>query len=82
MSDVRTCLACGHEGPDVRMTLVEYADPRPVEVTIPVAHDRHGRVTGNETRTVPGRYGSEWRCSDHAACAGRQLEDGREQAPW
>lgn len=67
------------------MTLVEYPDPQPVEVAIPVDHDRRGRVIGNEIRTVPGRYGSEWRCQDKAACVDRQLEDtasSRERAPW
>jgi hypothetical protein len=68
---VRTCLACGHEGHDVTMSLVEYSDPLPVEVAIPVSHDGRGRVIGNEVRTVPGRYGAEWRCTDGVACAER-----------
>jgi hypothetical protein len=70
---VRTCLACGHEGWDVSMTLVEFEDPVMVEVAIAVSEDRRGRVLGNEIRRVPGRYGAEWRCHDKAACADRLL---------
>lgn len=90
MSDQeRTCLACGASGTDVAMALVEYPDPQPVEVALPVAVDRHGRVVGNEMRRVPGRFGSEWRCRDHAACNARLEEQRRAQAvhdgraaPW
>ena len=68
---MKTCLACGHEGYDVGPTIVEYEDPRPVEVALVVSEDRHGRVLGNEIRVVPGRYGAEWRCTDKGACAAR-----------
>lgn len=87
--ELRTCLACGHRGTDVSMALVEYPDPQPVEIALPVAHDRSGRVTGNELRTVAGRFGSEWRCRDRTGCDGRledqararAVADGR-TAPW
>jgi hypothetical protein len=71
VSRALTCLACGHTGFDVEPTIVAYKDPQPVEVAVPVSHDLHGRVTGNEVRVVPGRYGAEWRCTDHGACAAR-----------
>ena len=58
-----TCLACGHAGADVRMRIVEHDDPITVQVTLP----------GADIVTVPGRYGSEWRCTDQLACDGRQL---------
>ena len=70
MSGTRTCLACGHEGHDVRMRVVAYDDPRPVTVHIPVSH-REDAI--EEQREVPGRFGSETRCLDEAACKEREL---------
>jgi hypothetical protein len=70
VSEMRTCLACGHEGHDVRMRVVAYDDPRPVTVHIPVSH-REDAI--EEPREVPGVWGAETRCIDRAACAERVL---------
>lgn len=61
---MKACLRCGHEGSDVRTTLVEYDDPIDVQVSIPTDATR----STFETRTVPGRWGAEWRCRDQRAC--------------
>lgn len=64
-----TCLACGVTGPGVRATLVAYPDPVPVTVMVPVS----ARENAVEVpRTVPGRYGAEWRCTDVRACLSRR----------
>lgn len=62
-----TCLRCGHEGPDVRSTIVEYEDPVDVEVSIVTDASRQSW----EQRTVPGRFGKEWRCTDRLGCDAR-----------
>jgi hypothetical protein len=68
MSAARTCLECGHEGTDVSMRIVEFADPIAVTVMIPVS----ARQDAIEApRTVPGIYGAEWRCRDGTACRTR-----------
>lgn len=63
-----TCLACGIESSDVASTIVAYADPIPVTVMVPVTA-RQGSI--EMPRSVPGRYGMEWRCRDVVACRKR-----------
>lgn len=61
---MKACLRCGYEGPDVKTTIVEYSDP--VDVVVSVAMDANLRSF--EQRTVPGRFGTEWRCTDRRGC--------------
>lgn len=68
MTELRTCLACGLEGPGVAMRIVEYADPVPVTVYRPVNHRENAVEVPVQ---VPGLYGAEWRCRDAAACRER-----------
>ena len=67
-----TCLACGHQAPDVQMTIVELPpeEQRPVEVPIVVATDRLGRPLGMEYLHVPERFVNEPRCRDYKAKTG------------
>lgn len=70
---MKTCLACGFTGADVKMRVVKYDDPQPVQIAIRI-NERHG-WTGQpefEYKTVPGLYGAEWRCIDLTACLDRQ----------
>lgn len=64
MTQTPTCLRCGWDGPGVKKTIVEYDDPVDVQVSIPI----DSSLTAFENRTVPGRYGVEWRCHDKLAC--------------
>lgn len=81
MSALRTCLACGLEGHDVSMVLIDHddkrrsdyltiAEQRVVDVAIVAAEDHRG-VKGFEYAQVRERYISEPRCRDKAACAAR-----------
>lgn len=63
-----TCLACGLESNDVATTIVQYPDPIPVTVMVPVSARRNAIEMPRE---VPGRYGAEWRCRDTVACRRR-----------
>lgn len=67
MSAPRTCLACGHEGYDVVMRLVEIpeAQAREVEVFLPL--DRSENATPRPV-TVRETYVNEPRCVDVDAC--------------
>jgi len=78
---LRTCLACGPEGRDVAMVLIDHDDPRSLDylpvseqpiVSVPLvsAETNHG-ITGFEYPEVRERYISEPRCRDKAACAAR-----------
>jgi hypothetical protein len=62
-----TCLACGHTGPEVQMTLVEVPpdEQRVIEQGFPVSWDVRGRVLGMEYRPVTERYAREPRCRDY-----------------
>lgn len=55
------------------MKVVEYDDPIEVDVA-GIVNERHGWTGQPELRyaRVPGQYGAEWRCTDVAACKGRQ----------
>jgi hypothetical protein len=73
MPYAQTCLRCGHEGTDVRITLVDLerearldgAEIRRVALTLasPVRHTDDVVLTD-----VPERYATEYRCRDHRAC--------------
>jgi hypothetical protein len=67
------CLACGHRGPEVQMTIVEIppGEQRPVDVPIVVATDRLGRPLGMEYHQVPERFAHEPRCPDYNARPGQ-----------
>lgn len=72
MSTLRSCLACGIEGHDVAMTLVEVkaTEQRVVSVGLVSAETSRG-VQGFAYADVRERYVAEPRCRDKAACRER-----------
>ena len=72
MSAPLACLACGFEGWDVRMRLIQVpeAERRMVNVALSV-NERHGQQHEFAYREVPEQYVREPRCRDVAACGER-----------
>lgn len=93
MTTPHTCLSCGLRDYDVRMALVDLADPkanlhpveepdqRIVEVPVTTMTDGHGRPTGMEYHQVRERYVTEPRCRDRAACLTRARAAEEESEP-
>jgi hypothetical protein len=67
MTTDHRCLACGYQGPEVQMTIVEIPanEQRVKEQGFPVSWDVKGRVLGMEYRPVTERFAREPRCRDY-----------------
>ena len=64
---LHACLACGHRGPEVQMTIVEIPpeEQRVVDQGTPVSWDVRGRVIGMAYSKVRERWVNEPRCPDY-----------------
>ena len=67
-----TCLACGHTGPEVAMTIVEVPadEQRVVQVPLISAEER-GQIRGFDYVDVKERFAHEPRCPDYNARPGQ-----------
>lgn len=74
MSQMLTCVACQHQGWDVRMTGIdrgEVSDARLVDVPLPL-HERPKGPPVLDYVNVPERFVREARCEDALACLARR----------